>query len=80
MYDKIREILIYACLHVNVRYGVSGSFQPSAEYIKKNYGYIRLNVPKDEGEAIKAYAQERGMTIEQLWRNTKNVINKGDNI
>ena len=33
--------------------------QPTAEYIKEN-------VPKGEGDAIKAYAQERGMTIKQL--------------
>lgn len=39
---------------------------PSAEYIKENYDYIRFNVPKGEGDAIKAYAQERGMTIKQL--------------
>ena len=39
---------------------------PSAEYIKNNYDYIRFNVPKGEGDAIKAYAQERGMTIKQL--------------
>lgn len=40
--------------------------QPSAEYIKENYDYIRFNVPKVEGDAIKSYAQERGMTIKQL--------------
>lgn len=39
---------------------------PSAEYIKENYDYIRFNVLKGEGAAIKAYAQERGMTIKQL--------------
>ncbi|MCM1530626.1 MAG: hypothetical protein NC093_11625 [Alistipes sp.] len=39
---------------------------PSAEYIKENYDYIRFNVPKGEGDAIKAYAQEQGMTIKQL--------------
>ena len=41
--------------------------QPSADYIKKNYDYIRFNVPKGEGDTIKAYAQERGMTIKQLF-------------
>lgn len=40
--------------------------QPSAEYIKENYDYIRFNVPKGEGDAIKVYAKERGMTIKQL--------------
>jgi len=40
--------------------------KPSAEYIKKNYDYIRFNVPKGEGDVIKAYAQEHGMTIKQL--------------
>ena len=40
--------------------------KPSAEYIKENYDYIRFNVPKGEGDAIKAYAQEHGMTIKQL--------------
>ena len=39
---------------------------PTAEYIKQNYDYIRFNVPKGEGDAIKAYAQEQGMTIKQL--------------
>lgn len=39
---------------------------PTAEYIKENYDYIRFNVPKGEGDAIKAYAQEHGMTIKQL--------------
>ena len=39
---------------------------PSAEYIRENYDYIRFNVPKGEGDAIKAYAQEQGMTIKQL--------------
>jgi hypothetical protein len=39
---------------------------PSAEYIKKNYDYIRFNVPKGDGDAIKAYAQEQDMTIKQL--------------
>ena len=39
---------------------------PSAEYIKENYDYIRFNVPKGEGDAIKAYAQAHGMTIKQL--------------
>lgn len=39
---------------------------PDAEYIKNNYDYIRFNVPKGEGDAIKAYAQENGMTIKQL--------------
>lgn len=40
--------------------------QPTAEYIKENYDYIRFNVPKGEGDAIKAYAHENGMTIKQL--------------
>lgn len=40
--------------------------KPSAKYIKENYDYIRFNVPKGEGDAIKAYAQEHGMTIKQL--------------
>ncbi len=40
--------------------------QPTAEYIKENYDYIRFNVPKGEGDEIKAYAQKRGMTIKQL--------------
>ncbi len=39
---------------------------PSAEYIKENYDYIRFNVPKGEGDAIKAYAQTHGMSIKQL--------------
>ncbi len=39
---------------------------PDAEYIKENYDYIRFNVPKGEGDAIKTYAQENGMTIKQL--------------
>lgn len=39
---------------------------PDAEYIKNNYDYIRFNVPKGEGDAIKAYAQKNGMTIKQL--------------
>ena len=34
--------------------------------VKENYDYIRFNVPKGEGDAIKAYAQEHGMTIKQL--------------
>ena len=40
--------------------------KPSAEYIKENYDYIRFNVPKGEGDAIKAYAQELGMTVKDL--------------
>ena len=40
--------------------------KPSAAYIKESYDYIRFNVPKGEGDAIKAYAQERGMTIKDL--------------
>ena len=40
--------------------------RPSAAYIKEKYDYIRFNVPKGDGDAIKAYARERGMTIRQL--------------
>ena len=40
--------------------------QPTAEYIKENYDYIRFNVPKGDGDAIKSYAQAQGMTIKQL--------------
>ena len=36
--------------------------QPTAEYIKENYDYIRFNVPKGDGDAIKSYAQA------QSWR------------
>ena len=36
------------------------------EIVRENYDYIRFNVPKGEGDAIKVYAQERGMTIKQL--------------
>lgn len=39
---------------------------PDAEYIRENYDYIRFNVPKGEGAAIKDYAQDQGMTIKQL--------------
>ena len=39
---------------------------PDAKYIRENYDYIRFNVPKGEGDAIKAYAQKCGMTIKQL--------------
>lgn len=40
--------------------------QPTAEYLKENYDYIRFNVPKGEGDEIKAYAQELGMTVKDL--------------
>ncbi len=40
--------------------------QPTAEYIKEKYDYIRFNVPKGEGDKIKAYAQEHGMTVKNL--------------
>ena len=48
------------------KYCKASKGKPSAEYIKENYDYIRFNVPKGEGDAIKAYAQEHGMTIKQL--------------
>lgn len=44
----------------------AGKQQPTAEYIKEKYDYIRFHVPKDEGEKIRAYAQEHGMTIKAL--------------
>ena len=40
--------------------------RPSAEYIKEKYDYIRFHVPKGEGDAIKEYARQHGMTIKQL--------------
>ena len=40
--------------------------QPTAQYIKEKYDYIRFNVPKGDGDKIRAYAQENGMTIKQL--------------
>ena len=40
--------------------------KPTAEYIKENYDYIRFNVPKGEGDEIKAYAQKHNMTIKDL--------------
>ena len=40
--------------------------QPTAEYIKEKYDYIRFNVPKGEDNKIKAYAQEHGMTVKEL--------------
>ena len=39
--------------------------QPTAEYIKEKYDYIRFNVP-GEGDKIKAYAQEHGMAVKNL--------------
>ena len=36
------------------------------DMIKENYDYIRFNVPKGDGDAIKSYAQAQGMTIKQL--------------
>ena len=41
--------------------------QPTAEYIKEKYDYIRFHIPKGEGDKIKAYAQKHGMTIKQLF-------------
>lgn len=40
--------------------------KPSAEYIKKNYDYIHFHLPKGEGDKVKEYAQERGLTVRQL--------------
>ena len=40
--------------------------QPTAQYIKEKYDYIRFNVSKGEGSKIKAYAQEHGMTVKDL--------------
>ena len=40
--------------------------QPTAEYIKEKYDYIRFNVPKGEGDKIKTYAQEHGMAVKNL--------------
>ena len=44
----------------------SSKGQPTHEYIKEKYDYIRFNVPKGEGDEIKAYAQELGMTVKDL--------------
>ena len=40
--------------------------QPSSEYIKEKYDYIRINLPKGEGESIKNYAKSLNMTVKQL--------------
>lgn len=39
---------------------------PAASYIKEKYDYIRFNVPKGEGDKIKAYAESQGMTVKDL--------------
>jgi hypothetical protein len=39
---------------------------PKSEYIHGRYDYISFNVPKGEGDKIKAYAQAQGMSVKQL--------------
>jgi NRPS condensation-like uncharacterized protein len=54
------------CKECSKKQTASKKKAPGAQYIKDNYDYIRINLPKGEGEEIKAYAQARGMSVKQL--------------
>lgn len=40
---------------------------PDAQYLKDRYDHIRVTVPKGEREAIKAYAQAQGLSVNKLF-------------
>ena len=39
----------------------------TAEYLKRHYDYIRVNVPKGKRDDIKKYAQSQGMSVNKLF-------------
>lgn len=41
--------------------------QPTSDYIKEHYDYIRINVRKGEKDKINKYAKSQGMSVNQLF-------------